>query len=229
LARVERGFHDDLALADLGPPHDQAHFAHVLRRASDAGQTRLQLVRRPVLHGAILPDAGSSREAAARSRQWGEAEVQSRCSVVLRSRQGALTTRIRRYSEEAQRRHGRKNAEDPLRTLASPTRVGAGSGARRSRRNAMKAVWSGQVIAESDDTVVVEGNHYFPASSLRPEFFRESDTTTVCAWKGVASYRHVVVGERENKDAAWTYRVPKPAAAEIAGRFAFWKGVEVVD
>jgi uncharacterized protein (DUF427 family) len=93
----------------------------------------------------------------------------------------------------------------------------------------MKAVWSGQVIAESDDTVVVEGNHYFPASSLRPEFFRESDTTTVCAWKGVASYRHVVVGERENKDAAWTYRVPKPAAAEIAGRFAFWKGVEVVD
>jgi len=91
----------------------------------------------------------------------------------------------------------------------------------------MRAVWKGTVLAESDDTVVVEGNHYFPPDSLRPEHFRPSDTQTTCAWKGIASYYHVVVGDEENRDAAWYYSDPKPAANEIKGRVAFWKGVRV--
>jgi uncharacterized protein (DUF427 family) len=92
----------------------------------------------------------------------------------------------------------------------------------------MKAIWKGQVLAESDDTVVVEGNHYFPAAALRREHFRESATHTTCPWKGSASYYDVVVGEAVNRDAAWYYPAPKPAAANVAGRVAFWKGVEVI-
>jgi uncharacterized protein (DUF427 family) len=91
----------------------------------------------------------------------------------------------------------------------------------------MRAVWKGAVLAESDDTVVVEGNHYFPDDALRREHFRPSDTHTTCGWKGVASYYHVVVGDEVNTDAAWYYPDPKPAANEIKGRVAFWKGVRV--
>lgn len=91
----------------------------------------------------------------------------------------------------------------------------------------MKAVWNGTVIAESDDTVVVEGNHYFPETSLRREHFRPSSTHTTCAWKGEASYFDVVVGEHVNRDAAWCYPNPKPAAEQIRGRVAFWRGVTV--
>lgn len=91
----------------------------------------------------------------------------------------------------------------------------------------MKATWNGEVLAESDDTVVVEGNHYFPAASLRKDFFRESDHSTHCPWKGDASYYDVVVGEQTNANAAWYYEAPKPKAAEIKDRVAFWKGVEV--
>lgn len=92
----------------------------------------------------------------------------------------------------------------------------------------MKAIWNGQVLAASDDTRVVEGNHYFPAASLDRSFFRESETTSVCPWKGTASYYDVVVGDQVNRDAAWFYPEPKPAAAEVDGRVAFWRGVEVV-
>lgn len=91
----------------------------------------------------------------------------------------------------------------------------------------MKASWKGEVIADSDDTVVVEGNHYFPADSIKREHFRESDTHTVCPWKGTASYYDVVVGDDVNKDAAWFYTEPKDAAKEIKGRVAFWRGVKV--
>jgi uncharacterized protein (DUF427 family) len=91
----------------------------------------------------------------------------------------------------------------------------------------MKATWNGEVIAESDETVVVEGNHYFPAGSIRREHFRESETHTVCGWKGTASYYDVVVGGDVNKDAAWFYPEPKDAAAEIKDRVAFWRGVKV--
>ncbi len=91
----------------------------------------------------------------------------------------------------------------------------------------MRATWKGAVLAESDDTVVVEGNHYFPADSLRREHFRESGTHTVCPWKGTASYYDVVVGGEVNKDAAWYYPEPKEAAADIRGRVAFWRGVRV--
>jgi uncharacterized protein (DUF427 family) len=93
----------------------------------------------------------------------------------------------------------------------------------------MKAIWNDTVLAESDDTVVVEGNHYFPAASLREEYFRESDHHSVCPWKGTASYYDVVVGDAVNAQAAWYYPQPKEAAAQIAGRVAFWKGVRFID
>ena len=89
------------------------------------------------------------------------------------------------------------------------------------------ATWNGQVIAESDATEVVEGNHYFPASSLKKEFFQPSKLTSVCGWKGTANYYHVVVEDQRNDDAAWFYADPKPEASNIAGYVAFWKGVEV--
>jgi uncharacterized protein (DUF427 family) len=91
----------------------------------------------------------------------------------------------------------------------------------------MKATWNGATLAESDDTVVVEGNHYFPAASLNQSYFKKSDTHTHCPWKGEASYYHVAVDGKENKDAAWYYPDPKEAAATIKDRVAFWKGVAV--
>jgi uncharacterized protein (DUF427 family) len=94
-------------------------------------------------------------------------------------------------------------------------------------RREMKATWKGVVLAESDDTVVVEGNHYFPIDSIRREHFRESETHTHCPWKGEASYYDVVAGGETNKDAAWFYPQPKDAAKEIKDRVAFWRGVKV--
>ena len=91
----------------------------------------------------------------------------------------------------------------------------------------VKATWNGAVIAESDDTVVVEGNHYFPADAVTEGVLKPSDTTTVCPWKGTASYHSLVVDGQENTDAAWFYPEPKSAAAEIRDRIAFWKGVQV--
>lgn len=91
----------------------------------------------------------------------------------------------------------------------------------------VKAIWNGAVLAESDDTVVVEGNHYFPASSLHREHFKDSTTTSGCPWKGTANYYTVEADGASNKDAAWYYAEPKAAAANIAGRVAFWKGVKV--
>ena len=93
----------------------------------------------------------------------------------------------------------------------------------------MKAVWKGQVLAESNDTVVVEGNHYFPEASVNEEFFSHSETRTICPWKGEASYYSLIVGGSENVDAAWYYPDPKDAAAEIKHRIAFWRGVEVIE
>lgn len=92
----------------------------------------------------------------------------------------------------------------------------------------MKAIWQGQVIAQSDDTVVVEGNHYFPRQSVADEFLRPSGTHTVCPWKGTASYFTLEVTGQQNPDAAWYYPAPKEAAREIAGRVAFWRGVQIV-
>lgn len=91
----------------------------------------------------------------------------------------------------------------------------------------MKAVWNGQIIAQSNETVVVEGNHYFPAASVRAEYLRPSQTHTVCPWKGTASYYTLEVGDQQNPDAAWYYPEPKSAAEQIRGRVAFWKGVKV--
>ena len=91
----------------------------------------------------------------------------------------------------------------------------------------MKAIYSGQIIAESDATVVVEGNHYFPADAVKQEFLSNSDTSTHCPWKGDASYYNVEVDGDVNKDAAWYYPEPMPAAEEIRDRVAFWRGVEV--
>jgi uncharacterized protein (DUF427 family) len=91
----------------------------------------------------------------------------------------------------------------------------------------VKAVWNGAVIAESDATVVVEGNHYFPIEAVRAEVLKPSATTSRCAWKGTASYYSLDVDGAQNKDAAWYYPEPLPAAVEIKGRVAFWKGVKV--
>ncbi|NJM09146.1 DUF427 domain-containing protein [Candidatus Gracilibacteria bacterium] len=90
-----------------------------------------------------------------------------------------------------------------------------------------KAVWNGAVIAESDNTIVVEGNHYFPPDAIKKENFSESSTHTVCSWKGTASYFDVVVDGQVNKDAAWYYPEPKDAAQNISGYVAFWRGVKV--
>lgn len=90
-----------------------------------------------------------------------------------------------------------------------------------------KAIWQGTVIAQSDRTEVVEGNHYFPPESVDRSLLRDSSTHTTCGWKGVASYHDIVVGEAVNQDAAWYYPAPKDAAKQIAGFVAFWKGVKV--
>ena len=90
-----------------------------------------------------------------------------------------------------------------------------------------KAIWNGQVIAESEDTVVVEGNHYFPRSSVNPAYLKPSTTHTTCPWKGEASYHTLEVNGQRNPDAAWYYPQPKEAARQIRDRIAFWKGVQV--
>jgi uncharacterized protein (DUF427 family) len=91
----------------------------------------------------------------------------------------------------------------------------------------MKAIWNGTVIAESANTEVVEGNQYFPADAIKSEFFKPSATTSVCPWKGTASYYTLDVNGKQNPDAAWYYPTPKDAAKNITGYVAFWKGVEV--
>ena len=93
----------------------------------------------------------------------------------------------------------------------------------------MKAIWNGEVVAESDETIVVEGNHYFPFDSVKRELLKDSKAHTVCPWKGVASYYDIVVDGQINRAAAWYYPVPKEAARQIAGYVAFWKGVRVVN
>ena len=90
-----------------------------------------------------------------------------------------------------------------------------------------KATWNGATIAESDDIVVVDGNLYFPRDSVRSEHITASEHTTVCGWKGTANYYDLKVGDQRNQNAAWYYADPKPAAAQIQGRVAFWKGVTV--
>ena len=91
----------------------------------------------------------------------------------------------------------------------------------------IRAFWNGAVIAESDDTVVVEGNHYFPRASVIREYLRDSSTHTTCHWKGEASYYDIVVNGAVNRDAAWYYPKTKDAARNIQNRIAFWKGVEI--
>lgn len=91
----------------------------------------------------------------------------------------------------------------------------------------MQAIWNGEVIAESDETIKLEGRHYFPLDSLKRQYFSSSSDASVCPWKGKASYLSIKVGDEVNESAAWTHKKPHPAAAEIAGYVAFWKGVKV--
>jgi len=91
----------------------------------------------------------------------------------------------------------------------------------------MKATWEDTVIAEADRTIVIEGNHYFPPSSVKREYFSPSETHTTCHWKGTASYYNLQVGGKFNADAAWYYPEPKDAAKSIKGFIAFWRGVKV--
>ena len=91
-----------------------------------------------------------------------------------------------------------------------------------------KAIWNGTVIAESDKPLIVEGNLYFPRDTVHAEYLRESETHTICPWKGEASYYHLDVDGKENRDAAWTYTEPKKAAQKITDHVAFWRGVSIV-
>ena len=91
----------------------------------------------------------------------------------------------------------------------------------------MKAIWNDQLLAESEETIKVEGNHYFPAASIKKEFFQNSDTHSTCPWKGKASYYHIKVAGELNKDAAWFYPEPSSMADKIKNHVAFWRGVEV--
>lgn len=93
----------------------------------------------------------------------------------------------------------------------------------------MKAIWNGTVLAESDDTKVVENNHYFPRNSVKDEYLKPSDTTTRCFWKGKAHYYNIEVNRKVNEDAAWYYPEASFAAKPIEDRIAFWKGVEVTE
>lgn len=92
----------------------------------------------------------------------------------------------------------------------------------------MKAIWNGKIIAESNETIVIENNHYFPVGSVKKEFLKNSETHTVCPWKGQASYYNLVVEGKTNIDAAWYYPQPRPLAKNIQNYIAFWKGVQVV-
>lgn len=96
-----------------------------------------------------------------------------------------------------------------------------------SQYSVMKAIWNDQIIAESDETIVIEGNHYFPAASINKEYFKDSDTHTICPWKGTASYYSVEVKGEVNKDAAWYYPKTKEMAKNIENYVAFWKGIEL--
>lgn len=93
----------------------------------------------------------------------------------------------------------------------------------------MKAVWNGKTVAESEKTIIIENNHYFPPNSIIKEYYKKSETKSVCPWKGNAKYFSLVVDGKENTDAAWFYPEPKDAAAPIKNHVAFWKGVEVLE
>jgi uncharacterized protein (DUF427 family) len=93
----------------------------------------------------------------------------------------------------------------------------------------MKAIWNNTTIAESDSTVVIDGNHYFPLASIHQQFFQASTHTSTCGWKGLANYYTINVDGKENENAAWVYKTPKEAASEIEGYVAFWQGVKVTE
>ena len=93
----------------------------------------------------------------------------------------------------------------------------------------MKAIWNNHILADSSETIIIDNNHYFPAASINPQYFNKSDTTTVCPWKGTASYYTILVNGKENIDAAWYYSSPKEAAKEITDYIAFWRGVDIIE
>lgn len=93
----------------------------------------------------------------------------------------------------------------------------------------MKAIWNNQVLAESDETVVVDSNHYFPAGSINQDYFQPCDAKTICPWKGEASYYNIVVNNEVNNEAAWYYPETKEKANHIKGMVAFWRGVQVIE
>jgi uncharacterized protein (DUF427 family) len=118
----------------------------------------------------------------------------------------------------------------PALFLSVPSRAAAQAvGPRQQQEPGMKAIWNGVVIAESDDTVVVEGNHYFPEASVKRDYLTFSNHRTSCVWKGQARYHSLLVAGELNPDAVWYYPEPSEAAANIQGRMAFWKGVQVVE
>lgn len=93
----------------------------------------------------------------------------------------------------------------------------------------MKAIWNNEILADASETVIVDGNHYFPPASLHKQFFKKSEKQTVCSWKGTANYYDIEVNGKSNKEAAWFYPEPKSAANNITGFVAFWKGVQIIN
>jgi len=92
----------------------------------------------------------------------------------------------------------------------------------------MKAVWNDKILAESDKTIIVEGNQYFPPESIKVKFFKKTNTKTTCSWKGIASYYSIVVNDKTNEDSAWYYPEPTESAKKIKNYIAFWKGVKII-
>jgi len=93
----------------------------------------------------------------------------------------------------------------------------------------MKAIWNGKIIAQSEETVIVENNHYFPPESVNNDYLKSSETETTCPWKGQAAYYDIVVDDKINKDAAWYYPHPRPLVEKLANYVAFWKGVQIIE
>jgi uncharacterized protein (DUF427 family) len=147
-------------------------------------------------------------------------------------RAGYLTAARRRLAPRPPLLRGARAARvlvSPRLARLGPERpLGARGRPRPGRNKGMKAIWNGEVLAESDDTVVVEGNHYFPRESLAREHLVESEHTSWCPWKGTASYFHVEAGGDRDPDAAWVYRAPRRRARKLRDRVAFWRGVDVV-
>jgi len=206
---------DPTALAGTGPLHaDPGRDREPLSRVREAGEPR---GGRPFCHLAVGGDYQGDQTCLGDypGGMTGESATEDLPSLVVQGIREALFPKPKRLDgDDDDCRHGgerRGNSLGEAIVLACMA----------------KAIWNGKVLADSNETVVVEGNHYFPPESVNTEYFSGSDTNTRCHWKGTASYYDVVVDGDVNKDAAWFYPTPSDAASEIKDHVAFWRGVKV--